>query len=186
MTDRREALKIIGAISATCTFPYASDELYGQHVHGAGQEAAIGPPVFFDKDEFAAVSRIADLIIPPTQTAGAVQAGVPSYIDLVVSRNPEHQPIYKQGLSWVDRAASEKHAKSFVQLTEDQQIALLTPLCEAADGDRLTNDGERFFRAIKNMTADGYYTSKAGLSGELGYKGGSVLAQFPTCEVPEH
>src|SRR5204862_7806347 len=119
------------------TYHYTSEKVNGQHYHGQGQESAIVPPVFFDKDEYAAVSRIADLIIPPTQTAGAVQAGVPSYIELVVSRNPEHQPIYKQGLLWVDRAASEKHAKSFVQLTEDQQIALLTPLCEAADGDRL-------------------------------------------------
>ena len=36
MTNRRETLKIIGAIGATCAFPYASDELYGQHVHVAG------------------------------------------------------------------------------------------------------------------------------------------------------
>jgi hypothetical protein len=111
---------------------------------------------------------------------------VPSYIDLIVSRNAEHQPVYRQGIAWVDRVASEKHGKTFVQLTEEQQIALLTPLSEAADADRLSNDGERFFRAIKNMTADGYYTSKAGLTGELGFKGGAVLAEFPTCEVPEH
>ena len=63
---------------------------------------------------------------------------------------------------------------------------LLTPLSEAADADKLSNDGERFFRVMKNMTADGYYTSKAGMTGELGFKGGAVLAEFPTCEVPEH
>jgi len=32
-TDRRGALKIIGAIGATCGYPYAGDELYGQEVH---------------------------------------------------------------------------------------------------------------------------------------------------------
>lgn len=186
MTNRRETLKIIGAIGATCAFPYASDELYGQHVHIAGQEAATGAPVFFKKDEFEIVSRIADLIIPATDTPGAVQARVPSYIDLVVSRNAEYQPVYRQGLGWINRLASEKYGKTFIELTEDEQIALLTPLSEAADGGRMTNDGERFFGAIKNMTADGYYTSKAGMTGELGYKGGVVLAEFPTCEVPEH
>jgi len=30
MAERRETLKIIGAISATCTFPYTGNELYGQ------------------------------------------------------------------------------------------------------------------------------------------------------------
>lgn len=186
MKNRRETLKIIGAIGATCTFPYGSDELYGQHVHIAGSEAAAGPPVFFRPEEFDTISDIADLIIPPTETAGAVQARVPSYIDLVVSRNPEHQAIYRKGLAWLDADASAKHGKKFTGLSEEQQIALLTPLSDAADAGRLTNDGELFFRTIKNMTADGYYTSKAGMTSELGFKGGAVLAEFPTCEVPEH
>ena len=101
MTNRRDTLKIIGAIGATCAFPYASDELYGQHVHVAGPEAQPGVPVFFQADDFATISRIADLIIPPTDTPGAVQARVPSYIDLVVSSNVEHQSIYRTGLTWL-------------------------------------------------------------------------------------
>ena len=34
-TDRRGALKIIGAIGATCAYPFAGDELHGQTVHDA-------------------------------------------------------------------------------------------------------------------------------------------------------
>ena len=44
----------------------------------------------------------------------------------------------------------------------------------------------RFFRLIKNLTADGYYTSRVGLLDELGYAGNTALARFPTCSVPEH
>jgi len=186
MNNRRDALKIIGAIGATCAFPYASDELYGQHVHVPGTAAQMGAPVFFKADDFATISRIADLIIPATDTPGALLSRVPSYIDLVVSRNSEHQSVYKDGLEWLQKASMERHQKPFVQLTEEQQIAILTPLCDAADAGKLAHAGDVFFRAIKNMTADGYYTSKDGLSGELGFKGGAVLAEFPTCEVPEH
>lgn len=178
-TNRRDTLKIIGAIGATCAFPYASDELYGQHVHVSGQAAKIGPPVFFKPEEFKMISRVADLIIPATDTPGALLAGVPSYIDLVVSRNSEHQTVYRQGLAWLE-------SKRFLELGEDDQIALLEPLCAAADTGRARSDAEVFFKTIKNMTADGYYTSKAGLTTELGFKGGAVLAQFPSCEVPEH
>ena len=38
---RREALRLLGTITATCAFPFASDELYGQHVHLAPAQAAI-------------------------------------------------------------------------------------------------------------------------------------------------
>ena len=44
----------------------------------------------------------------------------------------------------------------------------------------------RFFQLVKNLTADGYYTSRTGLLEELGYTGNSALAKFPACSVPEH
>ena len=39
---------------------------------------------------------------------------------------------------------------------------------------------------MKNLTADGYYTSYTGLIEELGYKGNTVLAAFPVSTIPEH
>jgi len=36
------------------------------------------------------------------------------------------------------------------------------------------------------MTADGYYTSRAGLVEDLGYLGNQVLAEFPECKLDEH
>jgi hypothetical protein len=105
---------------------------------------------------------------------------------LVVSSNVEHQSIYRTGLTWLNQNAQERYKKLFVDLSEEQQIALLTPLSNAVDAGHAATAGEIFFQTIKNMTADGYYTSKVGLSMELGFKGGAVLAEFPSCEVPEH
>lgn len=194
MPDRRETLKIIGAIGTTCAFPFASDELYGQQVQPAGQHvhpapgdsAPLGPSKFFAHDEMAVISHIADLIIPETDTPGAVAAGVPLYIDLVVSTDAAHQDTFRNGLSWLSQRSEAEFGQGFLKLTEEQQISILTPLCEAADGGKPDSDGERFFRALKSMTADGYYTSKIGLVQELGYSGNTVLAEFPNCEVPEH
>lgn len=180
MADRREALKIIGAIGTTCAFPFASDELYGQHAHeGPGKPATLPPPKYFSPDDYAVISRIADLIIPATDTPGAIDAGVPAYIDMLVAGSDAHQKVFRAGLAWL-------HEQRFHSLTEEQQMALLTPLSDAVDSGRVQSDTEKFWRAIKSMTADGYYTSKVGLVDELGYKGNSALAAFPTCEVPEH
>ena len=181
MSDRRDALKIIGAIGSTCAFPFSASELYGQHAHVAGAQAASPSPRFFTPDELAAVSRIADLIIPATTTPGAVAAGVPAYIDSLVTVAKQHQPTFRDGLKWLDDTSRRRHGKAFVNLSEAQQVAILTPLCEAADAGRLNGPGEKFFQAMKAMTADGYYTSRAGMTQELGFAGGAVLAEFPVC-----
>ena len=64
----------------------------------------------------------------------------------------------------------------------------------AAANTRLTGDAApddpampvRLFRLIKNLTADGYYTSRIGLIDELGYTGNTALASFPSCAISEH
>jgi hypothetical protein len=170
METRRNHLKIIGAVGATCAFPFSADELYAQHEH-THEPPAVPPfaPTFFTAEEGRIVSRVADLIIPPTDSPGAVAAGVPQYIDSVVSQNKEQQKLFREGLAAL--AASQ-----FRDLPDDQQIALLTVLNDA---------GDPFFVAVKSLTADGYYTSYAGLVQELGYKGNQVLASFEGC-VHEH
>ena len=60
---RRETLKILGAIGATCAFPFPADELYGQHVHEKGAKpgaprAAAYQPTFFGTAEYALISRV--------------------------------------------------------------------------------------------------------------------------------
>jgi len=183
MADRREALRIIGAIGATCAFPFSSGELYGQHAHPPeGKQADAGKPQFFQPGEFAVISRVADLIIPATDTPGAVGAGVPAYIDMVVRGNEQHQAVFRAGLAYL----SSQSDGDFLALTEVRQIAVLTALSNAVDKGDLKGPGEKFFRAVKSMSADGYYTSKVGMSVELGYHGGTVLSEYPSCEVPEH
>ena len=178
MADRRETLKIIGAVGITCAFPYGADELYGQHAHPEGEQAAATPPKFFKPDEMKVILRVADLIIPTTDTPGAVAAGVPAYIDLVVCGNKGQQTVFKDGLAWLA-------TKKFMELSEADQIGVLEPLCEAVDKNLRKGVDVQFFRVMKALTADGYYTSKAGLSVELGFKGGAVLAEYPEC-IHEH
>ncbi len=171
MDSRRDALKILGAISSSCAFPFAADELFGQQAAmPAAREAR-----FFTADELAQLAALADLIIPPTGTAGAAAAGVPAYIDLVASSNADEGKLLRDGLQRLHR----KH--NFFSLGEDARVAVLTPLCEAADSGKLEMEGARFFETLKSLTADGYYTSRTGLIDELGYKGNMAMAAFPEC-----
>jgi gluconate 2-dehydrogenase gamma chain len=227
---RRQALKMLGTIGATCAFPFAGDELYGQHVHTTlAQTPARVPyaPAFFTPAEYATLSRLTDVIIPPTGTPGAAAAGVPEYIDRVVSVNAEHQPLIRAGLAWLEREAQVRFSRNFLSLGGAEHVSILQPLSDEIDRQqreaqrgrfRSRTDGgavyyvavtdrdplarpaaaapvtlesdprlpSRFFRLVKNLTADGYYTSRAGLLEELGYPGNTALARFPGCSVPEH
>lgn len=199
--SRREALKIMGAIGSTCAFPFSSNELYGQqappvtppkqvHQHAGPPERPTAipnkaKPGFFSSAEFEVLSRLSDLIIPTTDTPGAVEAGVPIYIDSVVGANAELQQVCRAGLGALEQQCQREYSKGFVALSEDQQIRLLTPIFEAVDKGRREGVLERFFLLAKNLTADGYYTSYTGLVQELQYKGNTVLDRFPASTLPE-
>jgi gluconate 2-dehydrogenase gamma chain len=177
-------LKIIGAVGATCAYPFASEDLYGQsattHHHAPPEQQA--QPRFFNQSDYQTISRIADLIIPETDTPGAIGAGVPAYIDLVLARNTDQQLVVADGLRWLDTEAERIGGKRFVELSEEQQLSIIEPLSEAHDADPGHQARNvQFFSLIKSLTADGYYTSEIGLMSELHYKGNTVLTSFPAC-----
>jgi len=179
-SDRRSVLKIFGAIGATCAYPFAGDELFGQtapaHEHSALK--ATERARFLNNADFWTVSRIADLIIPDTETPGAIKAGVAEYIDMVISRDAEQQSLVADGLRWLDK-------QKFGELDGGRQLGILEPLCEAADSGSGQGRNVQFFALMKRLTADGYYTSKIGLMEDLGYRGNTVRESYPGC-VHEH
>ena len=184
-SDRRSVLKIFGSIGATCAYPFASDELHGQTM---AEHQHIVTSHFLNDRDFATISRIADLIIPETDTPGAIGASVPAYIDAVISRNQDHQQVVADGLRWLDAEAARTTGSKFIDATEERQLAILNPLCAAADVDETAPAKPRnvqFFALIKNLTADGYYTSRVGLMEELRYAGNmttpSVVGHTSVC-----
>jgi hypothetical protein len=65
------------------------------------------------------------------------------------------------GLGWLDGYALDQHGQPFVKLTEAQQVAILEKLDGAEDED--LEPGAEFFDEIKQLTVQGYYTSKIGI-----------------------
>jgi hypothetical protein len=175
--NRREILKGVvtgaGAVAAPAAAP-------GQQHHGAEQAAASPAatgwkPLLFDAHQNETVIMLSELIIPSTDTPGAKEARVNEYIDLILHDGPpERRNRFLAGLAWLDGHAIRQHAKPFVRITEDQQVAILRSL-DAAEGTAL-KPGADFFTDIKRLTVAGYYTTKIGID-ELN-KGGRVPATF--------
>ena len=77
------------------------------------------------------------------------------------------------GLRMLEKAGSDG-------MDESARVQLLTEYSQADDA-----RGE-FFRALKDMTIDAYYTTEIGLVQELGYQGNTYLREFPGCQDEEH
>ena len=138
-------------------------------------------PAFFDTHDYLTITRLADLIIPRTDTPGAAEAGVPWRIDQALGRRKELQSLYRDGLASLNSAAREQGQPDFLHLAEPSQVALLQRLCDTPD-----TPGGQFFQSVKALTIEWYYNSREGLVDELGFKGNTYRTEFTGCTHPEH
>ena len=186
--NRREALKgIATGLGVGASLPILGQTALAQHDHSKMAKAAVpqkaaAKPKFFSAAELTAIGEISELIIPADERSGGAKAAeVPAFIDLMVSESPaETKDLWKKGLAAMDTKADG----SFVKAAKDKQIAILTEISK--NEMKPSTLEEKFFKAIKNMTIDGYYTSKIGIHDELKYKGNTYLKEFKGCTHPEH
>jgi hypothetical protein len=136
---------------------------------------ASAEPALLTAPELATLTALVDTIIPRTDTPGASDAGVPAFIDRRLAANPELAARFREGIQALDAAARSQFQAAFPALTPVQRIELLTARAE-----------DPFFRLVKGFTVDGYYTSRDGLAGELGWHGNTFLTEFKGCTHPEH
>ena len=120
-------------------------------------EGALGwTPQFLSPTQGELVSQIVEAIIPRTDTPGAVDVGVPQFVDVMLQKYlPEaQQQQFTQGLELVDSESNAAHQKSFTELTAEEQDAVLRKMATSG------GTGQEFFAGIRQMTMLGYYTSK--------------------------
>lgn len=126
-------------------------------------------PRFLSQDQFLALQQIVDLIIPGTDTPGALDANVHHFIDLMLAEwaSPERQARYVAGLEDIEVRARKAGADSFLASTAPQQIDLLHSL----DKEAFAKDSKDiFFSELKKMVLFGYYSSEPGATLELRYQ----------------
>ena len=99
--------------------------------------AKAGPewePSVLSREALAVVSRVADIMVPRTDTPGALDVGVPAFIDTMLKETcaPEARSRYLAGLREFDGTAREVNHKAFVELEAQQQRSLVARFLEAA------------------------------------------------------
>lgn len=81
----------------------------------------------FSPDYKNLVSEIAEIIIPKTSTPGAKDAGVGPFIEVMLKDcySSAQQEHFKKGLDALEESSKEQFGKKFLEVTPEQQTALL-------------------------------------------------------------
>ena len=191
--SRRDILRTLAvgaAGSVLQVIPAEAAEYIHQMVH---KEKAASPngsytPKYFSAAQYAALVALCDMIIPKDdKSGGAVEAGAPEFIDLLTSENEKYQLKLGGGLFWLDGYSTDHYGKGFLACTPDQRKEILDLIAfrKSAKQDPSLSQGVSFFAFLRNLTCDGYYSSKIGIA-DLGYIGNTSLREFLGCPpVPE-
>ena len=134
----------------------------------------------FSSGQRSMTAVVAELIIPETDTPGAVEAGVPHFIELMVSDwyTDTERDIFFAGLKSLNQFCQENFGRGFLDCNEEQQIKSLehaeqeSKTYKGKPADLMSKDVDEntpFFTKIKELTVLGYYTSEVGAKQELSY-----------------
>ena len=186
--DRRDmfksllALSAVGAVSACGGAQEASPT-------DAASNATPEPAAtsgFFSAAEMTLISAIADTIIPATETAGAVAAGVPDTIQALATDwgNDEFRTYWRGGLADLGSVLTERAGGDFSSLDVEQRLAALAAYDAAVFDGEIEN---RFYRALKATVVEAYYMSEPGATEELAYEPvpGEWIGCVPLSEYPK-
>lgn len=166
---RRSALLRLGALFGVAGLSGLASSGEVLAAVAAANKGAAHEPVLLSRDELQLTGVLAELIIPTTDTPGALAVGAHRTIDhlLKVCALPPEQARFKAGLARIEAAAQAQGGKRFTALPAARQVAMLHALDAGAPP--FTGEDQRFFRQLKGQVAFAYYTSEAGATRELAY-----------------
>jgi hypothetical protein len=175
--NRREALQQVaflmgGALSASSILGIEA---------GYCADAAPAAPArksVFNVSQLQLVARVAEIIIPRTDTPGATDVGVPHFIDLMLGDvyAKKDRDRYLAGLAEFEAAARSDGQSGFASLQPTQQVELVQKFHDVAVAEerrrpRGKNDHPHrpFILMTKELTLLGFFTSQVGATQVLQY-----------------
>ncbi len=156
---------------------------------------ASGPwPRILTQRQLSLLDVLSDIIVPRQGDApSASEVGVSEVLDEWISapypRQQTHRTVLEPGLLWMDDESHRRYRKTFVELSESQQFAIVDDIAFA---EQPTPQGleapKEFFSGLRLLVVGAFFTSPAGIK-DLGYIGNTPISgdyPGPTAEALAH
>jgi hypothetical protein len=165
--NRREWLKCMSSLAISAVA--APSLLAVFDAHAASQKPGTAP-LFFNPAQSSLIAAVVDIVIPRTDTPGALDAGVPVFIDQMFKDvyTKADQQRYLTALAAFDKAGG----KPFLQLDDAQRKALVTKLHSEAvteSRSKAVTPAANFVLMTKKLTMLGFFMSQPGCTQVLQY-----------------
>lgn len=157
---RRSLLKGMGAIALYSSFP----GVLAQFASSCKSKSIPAGAEFFSVDEFQLLQQVTDILLPKTATPGALETGVPHFVDLVVKNcmTPDDQKLIQNGLQQLNG----RQGAEFSSLSDKEKKSIVSQLDAAA----YKNEADKaWFMIVKKLSLIGYFTSEQGMTKALNY-----------------
>jgi gluconate 2-dehydrogenase gamma chain len=183
--NRRTAMTSLLAISAAGALAACGPPERVTETSDAGMDFAT-PTQFFSVTEMAFLSALAQTIMPQTETAGAVEAGVPDVLQDLASvwGDAAYRRYWREGIADIGATFKASSGQDFAALSPTLRTNTLKPFdADVYDG-KINN---QFYRDAKSTILQAYYKSEPGASEELAYEPipGEWIGCVPLSEFPK-
>ena len=167
--DRRTFLR--NAVGASGLLAFSGSAISEQLVeHALKFSEQNNKAQVFNPLQMQIVKQLADLIIPDTETKGAVKTACHFFVDshLFHIYSQDVQTACKQVIDNIEKNSITLTQKPFIELSQTQQIKLLTQLEQQKSP--WHNSDYHAFKQIKYLLVFGYFTSQVGATQALKYQ----------------
>jgi hypothetical protein len=178
--SRRDILGLLGVALAA-----GAAGCRPETIRRAAQRATPYTPTFFSAAEFATVTVLTDLTLPADERGpSASEAGVPEFLDFVMTEEMDNRERMRGGLAWLDTESGMRFGKSFVEASERQQKKILDDIAWPKRATDEFKEPAAFFNEFRNLTATGYWSSQVGVE-DIKYIGNTFVPVWNGCPEPQ-
>ena len=175
--DRRTALK---NLTISLGFTVATPTIFSM-LASCNAEAETWTPLFLSTEEKHMVTHLADIILPASDTPGALDVNVPQFLDLMYHdiEKKTNQELFKKGAAIFSKKFSNKFNNEILNGNKDAFEKLLTthfnlsdentelilqqqnlPIEEVTDTELENYTLYKFLLSVRTYTLFGYFTSE--------------------------
>ncbi|CAN5896176.1 gluconate 2-dehydrogenase subunit 3 family protein [soil metagenome] len=183
---RREMLGVLAVAPLVTAFDGPASlgpstlERAAAHASRAIQQATSEPEIF-SPYEWRMVRILAETLIPADgEHGGALEAGVPEFIDFTIKDRPQLRVPVRAGLRWLDTETRRRTGTAFADATTEQQHAVIDDIAWPARAHPDMAAGVTFFNQFRDLVASGYFSSRVGVE-YLQYMGNRVVREWHGC-----
>jgi hypothetical protein len=157
--NRREAVQYISIL--------LGGTIVGGTAFITGCKSETGKDQGFTQEDIAYLDEIAETILPATQTPGAKAAKVGQFMTVMVNDcyEEDEQNTFREGMDKINGLSKDQYGKNFMEISPQQRHALLVKLDaeqKEYSAKRKPDQPPHYFRLMKELTLNGYFTSEIG------------------------